>query len=69
MQEYYPPLGKKVMKLKPTGDQNMYGRSGFYIHGDNGKGDYSASEGCIILELKFRNAIDSSEYKTLEVVE
>jgi lipoprotein-anchoring transpeptidase ErfK/SrfK len=35
--------------LKPDASNNMFGRSGIQIHGDNNKGDQSASHGCIIL--------------------
>ena len=35
--------------LKPDSSNNMFGRSNFQIHGDNKKGDGSASHGCIIL--------------------
>lgn len=35
--------------LDPAPSNHMFGRSGFFIHGDNAKGDGSASTGCIIL--------------------
>jgi len=40
--------------LTPDSSNNMFGRSKFQIHGDNGKGDQSASHGCIILNQKDR---------------
>src|SRR5947208_2578989 len=42
-------LGNLAMPLTPLTMQNMFGRSGFFIHGDNMAMNYSASEGCIIL--------------------
>jgi len=45
----------------------MNGRSGFLIHGDNSKHNFSASEGCIILSRSTRDAISSSGITRLEV--
>lgn len=42
-----PHTGKATIILEQSSGLS-YGRSGFRIHGDNGKGDFSASEGCII---------------------
>lgn len=39
-------LGNIVFRLVPDKDNQMFGRSGFLIHGDNTKHD--ASEGCIV---------------------
>ena len=36
-----------------------FGRSGFWIHGDNTRADRSASRGCIILDLHTRRAVAS----------
>lgn len=44
------------------------GRSGFLIHGDNSKGDHSASEGCIILGPKVREEIAKCKITKLRVV-
>jgi hypothetical protein len=35
-------------------DGDVFGRDGFRIHGDNSKGDQSASHGCIILPYAIR---------------
>lgn len=43
-------------------------RSAFRIHGDNARGDRSASKGCIILPRKVREAIWNSGDRDLEVV-
>ena len=47
-------------------DGDLFGRDGFRIHGDNSKGDKSASHGCIILPLDVRllisqRAIDNGD--------
>ena len=47
-------------RLDPFPSNDMYGRSGFYIHGDNPRGDKSASEGCIILARPIREAVEKS---------
>lgn len=44
-----------AIRLDPRPDQEMYGRSGFWIHGDNLAND--ASSGCIILDHATRSAI------------
>jgi len=46
--------GPIVARLAPDAGNNMFGRSGFMIHGDNAKGDHSASEGCIIAAHNLR---------------
>lgn len=48
-------LGPVAMRLDPHHDNQMFGRSGFLIHGDNTRGD--ASHGCIILSRAAREVI------------
>lgn len=60
-------LGPVSISLTPIG-HNAYYRSGFFIHGDNAKGDQSASTGCIILPRHVREAVAALGYKTLEVI-
>lgn len=48
--------GRFVLDLTPLGHKAL-GRSGFQIHGDNKTGDMSASQGCIVLQLKTRSTI------------
>lgn len=55
--------GKYVLRLTPHPDNNMCGRSGFLIHGDNEDG--TASKGCIVLLRKFRKEIVDSADKEL----
>lgn len=44
------------------------GRSAFRIHGDNSRGDQSASRGCIILPRIVREAVANSQHEILRVV-
>ena len=60
-------LGPYVMDLTPDGWDGG-GRSFLRIHGDNGAGDASASDGCLILDRADRLAIGASGVKTLVVV-
>lgn len=48
-------VGKYALRLTPLDE--TYGRSAFLIHGDNGRGDFSASSGCIILPRNVRERI------------
>lgn len=50
----HPTLGPAAIRLDP-GLTPMFGRSGFLIHGDNARGDYSASSGCIIVGREVRD--------------
>jgi Tlde1 domain len=58
--------GPHVMSLTPRAGQNMHGRAGFLIHGDNVRHD--ASTGCIILPREIRNVISGSTDRELQVV-
>jgi hypothetical protein len=62
----HPRLGPLVMPLEPAGGQPMFGRSGFFIHGDSADGD--ASRGCIVLSRNHRAAIDRLGVTHLRVV-
>lgn len=52
--EKHPTLGEVVMRLTPDAGNEMFGRSGFYIHGDNKDMNHTASQGCIILAREVR---------------
>jgi RHS repeat-associated protein len=56
------------MRLTPDMRNEMFGRAGFLIHGDNNNKNQSASEGCIILPPQIRNKIGKSSDKCLKVV-
>lgn len=60
-------LGPIVSPLKET-SQDVFGRSGFFIHGDNRAVNHSASHGCIILSRALREAIRDSQEQYIEVV-
>lgn len=65
-----PPdhLGPVAMPLEPHSDNNMHGRSAFWIHGDNASLNHSASDGCLILARGFRQQIADSYVRDLTVV-
>lgn len=61
-------LGPLAMPLDPDPSNEMVGRSGFFIHGDNAALDHSASDGCVILARPLRQLIDDSSDDILDVV-
>lgn len=61
----HPSAGLFVLRLTPYRDNAMCGRAGFLIHGDNGKG--TASNGCIVMEIKYRKKFADSDDKELIV--
>ena len=60
--------GEYVIRLEPDPSNNMCGRSGFLIHGDSAKHPGFASQGCIILDKKYRKNMWNSGDKILEVI-
>ena len=54
----HPRLGPVCLPLQWESGPSVFGRSGFYIHGDNVQRDYSASTGCIVLGRDERQFID-----------
>lgn len=56
-----PHKGPVCFRLTPLTYRGP--RTGFLIHGDNPKGDHSASEGCIILDHVTREKIAASKPK------
>lgn len=62
-------MGPFVLPLTPDPGNTMFGRSGFFIHGDKINGPpHTASDGCIILSRGTRNDIASSGDTALVVV-
>jgi len=59
-------LGPYAIPLIPDAENNMLGRSNFYIHGDNAT--HTASEGCIILARFARERLWQSGDHRLQVV-
>jgi len=65
-----PPdhLGPIAMPLTPSPANEMFGRSAFFIHGDNAEMNHSASDGCIIQPHNIRTVIANSLDRTLTVI-
>jgi len=62
--------GPYVLPLTPHPENEMFGRSGFLIHGERKAGSVGfASEGCIILPLEVREAIWQSGDHQLQVLD
>lgn len=61
-------LGPLSFPLKPVGHK-AHGRSGFYIHGDNAKGNGTASTGCIVAPRPAREAIRALGVRSLLVID
>jgi hypothetical protein len=67
---FFDDLGGKgplVAHLTPDPVNEMYGRAGFMIHGDNAAVNHTASHGCIIAAHVIRQAIADSGDTALEV--
>lgn len=47
-------LGSCALPLSPRNENEMFGRGGFFIHGDSLTHPGQASEGCIIVSVKTR---------------
>lgn len=62
----HPRLGPCVMPLYPEPGTNTFGRSAFYIHGDNARHD--ASHGCIILGPAIRQRVAADSDCKLTVI-
>lgn len=50
-------VGAYAIPLIPDLENQMYGRSGFFMHGDNTKMNQSASKGCIVAPLFARERV------------
>lgn len=61
-------LGPDALPLWPAKTNQMHGRSGFFIHGDNRFVNHTASNGCIILAHSIRVLVRDSAEKHLRVV-
>ena len=59
-QIYTSRIGPCAIPLSPDPRNKMFGRSGFYCHGDNSKVNRSASDGCIIMPRAARDALIAS---------
>ena len=64
----HPHTGPLSLRLDPDNGNEMFGRSGFLIHGDSKKRPGEASNGCIILPAEDRRAISDAGGGTVTVV-
>ena len=63
-----PEKGPLVMHLVPDAGNQMFGRSGFLIHGDSISHPGCASEGCIVIDHDTRSKVARSPDRRLQVV-
>ena len=64
-EEHPESVGAYALPLTPDPANSMFGRGGFFIHGDNPQANHSASDGCIVANRAIRTII--ATYQTLEV--
>lgn len=67
--EQHPTVGHFAIPLKPNENNQMFGRSAFYIHGDSSAHPGQASEGCIVAALAIRKRMWASDDHQVEVTE
>jgi len=60
-------LGPLAIPLEPDQSNEMFGRSGFFCHGDTPAMNHSASDGCIIAPHQIREDMWNSDDHTLHV--
>lgn len=61
-------LGPLALPLYPAKTNNMKGRSGFFMHGDNSRLNHTASNGCVIMPPQVRKTVNEASVKQLTVV-
>lgn len=64
---FHPELGEYVIPLIPDPANEMFGRSGFFWHGDNQAMDHTASRGCIVSPFTIRMEVFESADHAVEV--
>lgn len=64
---YDDEVGEFALPLTPDPGNQMFGRSGFYWHGDNPYMNHTASDGCIVSSRELR--VIGAAYSLLEVIE
>jgi Protein of unknown function (DUF2778) len=60
--------GPFVLRLEPATSTNLFGRSGFLMHGDSIEAPGAASHGCIIMPRTVREQVWQSGDTVLQVV-
>jgi hypothetical protein len=63
-----PQTGPFTLPLTPDPENEMFGRSGFKIHGDNLSDPGNGSDGCIVVARDIREKINNCNDKILNVV-
>ena len=63
-----PTHGPFVLRLEPSNGTNLFGRSGFLMHGDSIESPGTASHGCIIMPRNIREQVWQSGDTALQVV-
>lgn len=61
-------LGPMAVPLAPAPGTETFGRTGFFIHGDNISAPGHGSDGCIVLAISARGVITNSGDNDLEVI-
>ena len=64
----HPHCGRYSIRLTPDPANDMRGRDGFYIHGDNQALNRSASNGCIVAPIAVRTHVWASGDHELRVI-
>jgi hypothetical protein len=67
-EDHMETMGPFCLPLIPDQSNQMYGRSGFFWHGDSLKAPGMASHGCIISNRILRNMVYTSNDSLLRVV-
>jgi Tlde1 domain len=68
MIKHHPRLGPYAIELVGDAENESFGRSGFFIHGDRSDKVESASEGCIIMPRVAREIMWKSKDHRVEVI-
>lgn len=59
-------VGAFALPLTPDPANQMFGRSGFFVHGDNPQQNQTASDGCVVTARPVREII--AQHQTLTVI-
>jgi len=68
LQASHGTLGTNVAFLEPDPANEMFGRSGFFMHGRKSPADMDASDGCIVIDHDARLAILNGIDRRLQVI-
>jgi len=60
--------GPLTARLQPCPGTDVFGRSGFLIHGDNSKMNLTASQGCIIVNRECREQIKQGDFVEVSIL-